>query len=45
MIRDDEIDSMLAVNVRGGIIFVRECVRQMLASDSVGTNRSVTGIS
>jgi 3-oxoacyl-[acyl-carrier protein] reductase len=45
MIRDDEIDSMLAVNVRGAIIFVRECVRQMLASDSVGTNRSVTGIS
>ena len=32
MMRDDEIDAMLAVNVRGGIIFVRECVRQMLAA-------------
>jgi 3-oxoacyl-[acyl-carrier protein] reductase len=31
MMRDDEIDAMLAVNIRGGIIFVRECVRQMLA--------------
>jgi len=28
--RDDEIDSMLAVNVKGSIVFVRECVRQML---------------
>lgn len=32
MMRDDEIDAMLAVNVRGGIIFVRECVRQLLAA-------------
>ncbi len=30
--RDDEIDSMLAVNLRGAIIFIRECVRQMLAA-------------
>jgi len=29
--RDDEIDSMLAVNLRGAIVFIRECVRQMLA--------------
>ena len=29
--RDDEIDSMLAVNVKASIVFVRECVRQMLA--------------
>ena len=28
--RDDEIDSMLAVNVKGSIVLVRECVRQML---------------
>ena len=28
--RDDEIDAMLAVNVRGSIVLVRECVRQML---------------
>ena len=36
MMRDDEIDAMLAVNVRGGIIFVRECVRQMLAAGGDG---------
>jgi 3-oxoacyl-[acyl-carrier protein] reductase len=28
--RDDEIDGMLAVNVKGPIVLVRECVRQML---------------
>jgi 3-oxoacyl-[acyl-carrier protein] reductase len=28
--RDDELDAMLAVNVRGAIVLVRECVRQML---------------
>jgi 3-oxoacyl-[acyl-carrier protein] reductase len=37
MMRDDEIDSMLAVNVRGGIIFVRECARQMLAGGGDAT--------
>jgi 3-oxoacyl-[acyl-carrier protein] reductase len=30
--RDDEIDQMLAVNVKGSIVLVRECVRQMLVS-------------
>jgi len=30
-IRDDEIDAMLGVNLRGSIVLVRECVRQMLA--------------
>jgi len=35
--RDDEIDSMLAVNLRGAIIFIRECVRQMLADASAGS--------
>jgi len=30
--RDDEIEAMLAVNVKGSIVLVRECVRQMLAS-------------
>jgi 3-oxoacyl-[acyl-carrier protein] reductase len=29
-IRDDEIDAMLTVNLRGAIVLVRECVRQML---------------
>jgi 3-oxoacyl-[acyl-carrier protein] reductase len=28
--RDDQIDSILAVNVKGSIVLVRECVRQML---------------
>lgn len=28
--RDNEIDALLAVNVKGSIVFVRECVRQML---------------
>jgi 3-oxoacyl-[acyl-carrier protein] reductase len=29
-VRDDEIDAMLEVNLRGSIVLVRECVRQML---------------
>lgn len=41
--RDDEIDVMLAVNVKGSIVLVRECVRQMLVGDSAG--RTVTLIS
>ncbi len=41
--RDDEIDAMLAVNVRGSIVLVRECVRQMLVGPS--GDRSVTLIS
>ncbi len=48
MMRDDEIDAMLAVNVRGGIIFVRECVRQMLATgggDGNAATRSITVVS
>lgn len=28
--RDDQIDAMLSVNLRGAIVLVRECVRQML---------------
>jgi len=28
--RDDEIDSLLAVNVKASIVLVRECLRQML---------------
>ena len=36
--RDDEIDTMLAVNVKGSIVLVRECVRQMLLHrDSVAS--------
>ena len=42
--RDDEIDSMLAVNLRGGIIFIRECVRQMLAAPAAA-DRSITVVS
>ena len=34
--RDDQIDSMLDVNVKGSIVFVRECVRQMLTQSSYG---------
>jgi 3-oxoacyl-[acyl-carrier protein] reductase len=48
--RDDEIDSMLAVNLRGAIIFIRECVRQMLAAaaepaPAAPPDRSITVIS
>jgi 3-oxoacyl-[acyl-carrier protein] reductase len=32
--RDDEIDSMLSVNLRGTIVLVRETVRQMLLNPS-----------
>jgi 3-oxoacyl-[acyl-carrier protein] reductase len=41
--RDDEIESMVAVNITGSIVFVRECVRLMLLA-SAG-DRSVTLIS
>jgi 3-oxoacyl-[acyl-carrier protein] reductase len=41
--RDDEIEAMIAVNVTGSIVLVRECVRQMLMGDSSG--RTVTLIS
>jgi 3-oxoacyl-[acyl-carrier protein] reductase len=41
--RDDQIESMVAVNVTGSIVFVRECVRQMLIA--VDCDRSVTLIS
>jgi len=45
--RDDQIDSMLAVNVKGSIVLVRECVRQMLVhSDGVAPRHpSITLIS
>ncbi|MFM7035512.1 MAG: SDR family NAD(P)-dependent oxidoreductase [Planctomycetia bacterium] len=41
--RDDEIDAMLSVNVKGAIVLVRECVRQMLLGDASG--RTVTLVS
>ncbi len=41
--RDDEITSMLAVNVTGAIVLVRECVRQMLVAPS--GDRSITLVS
>ena len=41
--RDDEIESMVAVNITGSIVFVRECVRHMLIA-SAG-DRSVTVVS
>jgi 3-oxoacyl-[acyl-carrier protein] reductase len=34
--RDDEIDQMLAVNVKASIVLVRECVRQRLAPEKGG---------
>ncbi len=42
--RDDEIDAMLAVNLKGSIVLVRECVRQMLAR-APGPARSITLVS
>jgi len=41
--RDDEIDSMVAVNLRGAIVLVRECVRQMLVA--APGDRSITLVS
>lgn len=41
--RDDDIDSMLGVNVKGSIVLVRECVRQMLVAPPM--DRSVTLVS
>ena len=36
--RDDEIDSMLSVNLRGSIVLVRETVRQMLLNPSASSS-------
>lgn len=44
-IRDDEIDGMLAVNLRGAIVLVRECVRQMLLHPAEETAASVLVVS
>jgi 3-oxoacyl-[acyl-carrier protein] reductase len=41
-VRDDEIDAMLDVNLRGSIVLVRECVRQMLIRP-VGDERAAAG--
>jgi len=41
-VRDDEIDAMLDVNLRGSIVLVRECVRQMLVGP-VGDERAAAG--
>ena len=45
--RDDEIDAMLSVNLRGAIVLIRECVRQMLAAPATGPvpDRSITVVS
>jgi 3-oxoacyl-[acyl-carrier protein] reductase len=45
--RDDEIDAMLAVNVKGSIVLVRECVRQMLVHHEgvVSLHPSITLVS
>lgn len=43
--RDDEIDALLAVNLRGAIVFVRECVRQMLLQSAQETAASVVVVS
>jgi 3-oxoacyl-[acyl-carrier protein] reductase len=42
-VRDDEIAEMVGVNVTGSIVFVRECVRQMLLGSAAG--RTVTLLS
>jgi len=44
-VRDDEIDAMLDVNLRGSIVLVRECVRQMLIRPLNATAASVVVIS
>jgi 3-oxoacyl-[acyl-carrier protein] reductase len=36
--RDDEIDAMLGVNLRGAIVLARECVRQMLVGHAHATD-------
>ena len=41
--RDDEIDAMLAVNVKGSIVLVRECVRQMLVQEARSASDGYTG--
>jgi len=41
-IRDDEIDAMLGVNLRGSIVLVRECVRQMLVQPCDEASRQVS---
>ena len=41
--RDDEIDAMLGVNLRGTIVLVRECVRQMLVRNAVDDPASAGG--
>jgi 3-oxoacyl-[acyl-carrier protein] reductase len=38
---DAAIDEMLAVNLKGSIVFVRECVRQMLVQPSVSASITV----
>jgi len=40
--RDDEIDAMLGVNLRGSIVLVRECVRQMLVRPCDESSRQVS---
>jgi len=45
MVRDDEIDAMLAVNLKGSIVLVREAVRQMLTQADGGRGGSVVVIS
>lgn len=44
-VRDDEIDAMLGVNLRGAIVLVRESVRQMLVQPDGGSGCSITVVS
>lgn len=41
--RDDEIDAMLGVNLKGAIVLVRECVRQMLVAPAGGDSGAAAG--
>ncbi len=43
MMRDDEIDEMLAVNLRGAILLVREAVRAMLAGPAEKGDAALAG--
>jgi 3-oxoacyl-[acyl-carrier protein] reductase len=44
-LRDDQIDAMIGVNLRGAVVLVRECVRQMLARPPEAVTPSVVVVS
>lgn len=44
-VRDDEIEAMLGINLRGAIVMVRESVRQMLVQPDGGSGCSIVVVS